>query len=191
MNRFLIASMAVGALLSPVQTHAETIDFTFSNPAAEDTVSGEINGLTAGTSGPASSVSITGYTQLGAVFYTFPTPLLITPSTNTFTLNSSGNLTTSNFVGDGIYDLNNDFVNLSIILSPGAGGVAADVDQVVFPIGGSEITSGGDFDIGTFTPVPVSAVPEPSTWALMILGFAGLGFMAYRRKNNHNKMALA
>jgi PEP-CTERM motif len=27
------------------------------------------------------------------------------------------------------------------------------------------------------------AVPEPSTWAMMILGFCGLGFMAYRRKN--------
>jgi hypothetical protein len=27
-----------------------------------------------------------------------------------------------------------------------------------------------------------SAVPEPSTWAMMILGFAGVGFMAYRRK---------
>jgi hypothetical protein len=27
-------------------------------------------------------------------------------------------------------------------------------------------------------------VPEPSTWAMMLLGFAGLGFMAYRRKQN-------
>lgn len=27
-----------------------------------------------------------------------------------------------------------------------------------------------------------SAVPETSTWAMMILGFAGVGFMAYRRK---------
>ena len=26
-------------------------------------------------------------------------------------------------------------------------------------------------------------VPEPSTWAMMILGFAGVGFMAYRRKS--------
>ncbi|AUC97085.1 hypothetical protein CWS35_24690 [Bradyrhizobium sp. SK17] len=26
-----------------------------------------------------------------------------------------------------------------------------------------------------------SAVPEPSTWAMMLLGFAGLGLMAYRR----------
>jgi hypothetical protein len=28
-----------------------------------------------------------------------------------------------------------------------------------------------------------SAVPEPSTWAMMILGFFGIGFMAYRRKS--------
>jgi hypothetical protein len=31
--------------------------------------------------------------------------------------------------------------------------------------------------------IAVAAVPEPSTWAMLILGFAGLGFMAYRRKN--------
>jgi hypothetical protein len=30
--------------------------------------------------------------------------------------------------------------------------------------------------------VNVAAVPEPSTWAMMILGFAGVGFMAYRRQ---------
>jgi hypothetical protein len=28
-----------------------------------------------------------------------------------------------------------------------------------------------------------TAVPETSTWAMMILGFAGVGFMAYRRKS--------
>jgi hypothetical protein len=28
-----------------------------------------------------------------------------------------------------------------------------------------------------------AAVPEPSTWAMMILGFGGVGFMAYRRKS--------
>ena len=31
--------------------------------------------------------------------------------------------------------------------------------------------------------VSISAVPEPSTWAMLILGFAGVGFMAYRRRN--------
>ena len=34
----------------------------------------------------------------------------------------------------------------------------------------------------------LTAVPEPSTWAMMILGFAGVGFMAYRRRN---QMALS
>jgi hypothetical protein len=30
----------------------------------------------------------------------------------------------------------------------------------------------------------VTAVPEPATWAMMILGFFGVGFMAYRRKGS-------
>ncbi len=37
---------------------------------------------------------------------------------------------------------------------------------------------------------PISgAVPEPSTWAMMLLGFAGVGFMAYRRKSKPALMA--
>jgi hypothetical protein len=36
---------------------------------------------------------------------------------------------------------------------------------------------------------PTSAVPEPSTWAMMLLGFAGLGFMAYRRNSKPALMA--
>jgi hypothetical protein len=37
----------------------------------------------------------------------------------------------------------------------------------------------GSVAASTFT----AAVPEPSTWAMMVLGFCGLSFMAYRRKN--------
>ncbi len=34
------------------------------------------------------------------------------------------------------------------------------------------------------------AVPEASTWAMMILGFAGVGFLAYRRRNQgHVRLA--
>jgi PEP-CTERM motif-containing protein len=29
----------------------------------------------------------------------------------------------------------------------------------------------------------ISGVPEPSTWAMMLIGFAGVGFMAYRQKS--------
>ena len=46
--------------------------------------------------------------------------------------------------------------------------------EIMGTIGG---TSTGDLNI------QIGAVPEPSTWAMMILGFAGVGFMAYRRKS--------
>ncbi len=42
-----------------------------------------------------------------------------------------------------------------------------------------------------FSSANLSAVPEPSTWAMMILGFAGVGFMAYRRKQNGQAFRLA
>jgi hypothetical protein len=34
----------------------------------------------------------------------------------------------------------------------------------------------------TIVPPAVAAVPEPSTWAMMILGFAVVGLNAYRRR---------
>jgi hypothetical protein len=30
---------------------------------------------------------------------------------------------------------------------------------------------------------PTTSVPEPATWAMMLLGFAGLGFLAHRRRH--------
>ena len=51
---------------------------------------------------------------------------------------------------------------------------------------GAEITG---FTISSsensFELTNISAVPEASTWAMMILGFMGVGFLAYRRKNTH------
>jgi len=57
----------------------------------------------------------------------------------------------------------------------------------------------GTFNTLTFTDLSeswhgltvgiASGVPEPSTWAMMILGFVGLGFMAYRRKSQPTLIA--
>jgi hypothetical protein len=49
---------------------------------------------------------------------------------------------------------------------------------------------GAVLDLG-LTGATVSAVPEPSTWAMMILGFFGLGFVAYRRKQSGTQFRLA
>ena len=37
--------------------------------------------------------------------------------------------------------------------------------------------------------IDVSAVPEASTWAMMIIGFCGLGFLAYRKQGNSFRVA--
>jgi hypothetical protein len=36
----------------------------------------------------------------------------------------------------------------------------------------------------TVSAASVSAVPEAATWAMMVLGFAGIGFLTYRGKND-------
>jgi PEP-CTERM motif-containing protein len=61
----------------------------------------------------------------------------------------------------------------SILISNGGGGIEVDHVQYGF---GADVTGG---------------VPEPSTWAMMILGFAGIGFMAYRRKQNGSALRIA
>jgi hypothetical protein len=56
------------------------------------------------------------------------------------------------------------------------------------PFAGFEFTGLGNPNNGYAADVVVdnfsisTTVPGPSTWAMMILGFAGIGFMAYRRK---------
>ena len=51
-----------------------------------------------------------------------------------------------------------------------------------------DLTSDLNTAFGLTTSLPtiqvtsdVEGVPEPSTWAMMLLGFAGLGFAGYRR----------
>ena len=65
----------------------------------------------------------------------------------------------------------------------GAGGSCdGNVSSVsVFVTGGPAQVSAvrGNLEFATVA----GAVPEPSTWAMMILGFAGVGFMAYRQRN--------
>jgi hypothetical protein len=45
-------------------------------------------------------------------------------------------------------------------------------------------TSNSPINHDPLVSASISAVPEPSTWAMMVLGFAGVGFMAYRRRGH-------
>jgi hypothetical protein len=42
---------------------------------------------------------------------------------------------------------------------------------------------------GFYDSTTAPAVPEPSTWAMMILGFLGLGWIAFRRKSGALRLA--
>ena len=59
------------------------------------------------------------------------------------------------------------------------------------------VDDGGFFDNSGLITVDITqnaltaAVPEPSTWAMMILGFSGVGFLAYRKKRNGSSFRFA
>jgi hypothetical protein len=84
---------------------------------------------------------------------------------------------TVNFV-----DTSNAFTSESVITA--LTGVSASLSSGTLAISFATETQynfGTTFDVA-LTSV-ASAVPESSTWAMLLLGFAGIGFMAYRRTN--------
>jgi hypothetical protein len=49
---------------------------------------------------------------------------------------------------------------------------------------GSTLTTSGDPGVA-----PATAVPEPSTWAMLLVGFAGLGYVGLRKASTKTKSA--
>jgi hypothetical protein len=83
-----------------------------------------------------------------------------------------------------------------IIGSPSGGGpFSADSVAFVADLSIAAGTSGCDFDSACTGYVGSSlvstGVPEPSTWAMMIIGFAGLAFAGYRRAKKSASSAAA
>lgn len=61
--------------------------------------------------------------------------------------------------------------------------IAANAGNEVFTLGATFANAQGGPE--TISAVRLTgAVPEPSTWAMMVLGFVGVGFIAYRRRSN-------
>jgi PEP-CTERM motif len=97
------------------------------------------------------------------IIFTVPTSGSNTDSATITGSVQGGTITSPSFV----FDFNNAPINFN--------GFTLTVNDLTMPSAGGtteEIT-------GTIT----AAVPEPTTWAMMILGFAGIGFMAYRRRS--------
>ena len=55
------------------------------------------------------------------------------------------------------------------------------VSSVVFSLDGTGGAWNQVKQMDFSVPGAITTIPEPSTWAMMVLGFAGLGFGAFRR----------
>ena len=71
----------------------------------------------------------------------------------------------------------NDFLSTVAL----ADGITVDNPNQFFVFGFTDADL-AKFGVDEFVPQEVAAIPEPSTWAMMIFGFVGLGFIVARRK---------
>jgi hypothetical protein len=176
------ALLPVAATIAPASAAAVTDTFTLTGVAEE----GER------VAGPSGSFTITGTENSTSGVVT------VSSISGTFDGSTIVGLTRSQLTGfDQITPGSTPIVNangLGFSLANGA-------DVVIFAPGGSleannlaadgvvELTGGLPNSFAHLTLT--AAVPEPSTWAMMILGFCGLGFMAYRRKQGGSSFRLA
>jgi hypothetical protein len=111
-------------------------------------------------------VSIPGYTFTDLVFGMQMYKGTNTPPLNVTLTAYDGTTNVAHFTYSATNDANNQYVVLA------TSGVLTSVD----------ITStSGIKQMKQFDVSGVTAVPEPSTWAMMVLGIAGLGFAGHRR----------
>lgn len=148
--------------LNPVQA---TMDGTTQIPLTSVAITN--NGLTATYSG---STSVSG---AGTVSLELVATILSAGSTwMSDPAGISGPLTVADVTGS------NFEVSLTWLASDSLFPTPTTFTTVAFNSGANQASAsvGGSFFY-------VAAVPEPSTWAMIILGFAGIGFTAYRRKS--------
>ena len=172
MKKMLQAVAVAAAVLAPAAANASVYKFTFESFDSELTAGGQI---TVNTDGEVTGVSgvISGLAD--------QTISAITPNPN---FSGAAYSPDGSFIYDNLYH---------------ASGMPFDVDGLLFvtaqnPGGYWNLwgTSPGNYSlwesVGSYNyPIEESgnlsmtAVPEPSTWAMMLLGFAGLGYAGYRR----------
>jgi hypothetical protein len=186
----LAAAMAIVACGTSI-AKAATVDFTFS-------YSGNFGGGTESGSGTFVATDLGGGQFLlisgTGTSSEAGTLTLEAPGTYINTLTPSVNLTSDNLLspssnpvltGDGIVFTGSALPSTSAFINIFADGSSYDYFN---NYSGPFPAVNGTLD--SFTVTEVAAVPEPSAWAMMILGFCGLGFMAYRRKQSGSALSV-
>ena len=193
MNRNLFAAVAavslLGATLVPNQAKATIFNYDFNFTSANYTGTGvfSINdagnvvvGISGAIAGSGAAAGDGG--AITGLLYQSNDPSLVS---GTYTAPSG-----QSWNYNQVLDPNNSAAyvdNGGVLFGFGSnvGNIYLTNSQYVFSVDQpSSLFNPGDLILsgGVATPGVVAAVPEPATWAMMILGFFGLGFMGYRRK---------
>lgn len=191
----LAAVIGVGLMFLSPSANAATVDLNFF-----DTPSGDTVALTFTLGGPLTGINGAAGNQITDVSGTIGGV-----STSSFTGSWPGGAAPNSYpVFDGLFtDPNGAPTKYTMQNVPGSGGANYDIDNIwysgtTFPHidnlnGVAVLLSNGaaDYIFGNCDPTAScsgyglfeAAVPEPSTWAMLLLGFFGIGVMAYRRKS--------
>jgi hypothetical protein len=169
-RQIVLASSFVSGIALASGAQASVINYQFSPGAGYSSSNGDLANLSGGFSWDtstnsivASGINLAGYDASGSG----AGPV------------SCSNCTTM-FYDTGHFAINSGPQALYLTFGSALGGASVDLSLMAYN-GWNQPEYQGGAAFQSVTGV-VAAVPEPSTWAMMILGFAGLGFMAYRRK---------
>jgi hypothetical protein len=156
-DRLLAAGVALTLAGAP-SAYAGTLSFYFSfsniTGSVPGTVTGEVTGLTDNSTSSATNVYIDSYPSALGLSLTTPFDTSADQALNSFTV-SNGQITGAEYfaVGVGSYALGINHIGGNYLENAS----------------GPEVFNGDGLEGVTFT-----AIPEPSTWAMLLLGFAGL-----------------
>lgn len=208
--KLLVPFIAAIALTVSVQTSSAAVVFSddFESSAGQENWAGDAvftSTQKIGGTGTA-SVDLVGPAYYGYLAYNGGSSVDLDGTTGSGN-DPTGQLTSVQSLALGNY-------TVSFLLSGNQRGYANQVTTVTIGDQTFSVTPDGTYKLYTFDFVGVSgnlifadlgpsnqqgnlldnvtvstAVPEPGTWAMMILGFAGVGFMAYRRRNNQTRLA--
>jgi hypothetical protein len=189
----LLAAVVAAALAGPVA--AAPVSVTVNFPAAGDSWCGTDNGV--GTCGTLTSGGFSGKMQDAKDFvtsslsnadaYSFPAHFMATGVSGTLWVSGAATnivldvglyageqITLQDFVGASLIPFSFTFAPTSLFTGGPFSVVLADNIPQTNPDAGNWV------QIGTGSLTFTGSVPEPSTWAMMVAGFVGLGFAGYR-----------
>jgi hypothetical protein len=178
-STFIAASPSFGALITYTEqaTASGSLDgISFTDATVVLTMNNNTTNVTNSASGDFENLGTATISVGGG------SPVTFTDSIQIF---SSQSVTTVGFedlsVGDDILDdLSASFAtyDLTTAIGPIVGSSKINPGSSFTTTGGALVlTSAGE---ATFTAAS-SAIPEPSSWAMMLIGFGGLGYAGYRR----------